>query len=148
MRSILSFVAGCLVLGAATAAQAPSRRATAPAPRVVGSMSELMVQLLRPTSDAVFYITTRTPATDAEWFELQAKTLTLAESANLLMMPARARGRDQWMQDAQLLLDAGRAAFEAARARDVAKLEALNDQLYRSCVACHEHFRPGYGRRP
>jgi hypothetical protein len=151
MRSILSFAAGCLVLGAAAAAQAPAPQATAPsqpAQQAVGSMSELMVQLLRPTSDAVFYITTRTPATDAEWLELQAKTLTLAESANLLMMPARARGRDQWMQDAGLLLDAGRAAFEAVRAKDVARLEALNDQLYRSCVACHEHFRPGYGRRP
>ena len=148
MRSILSFAAGCLVLGATVAAQAPSPQGTAPAPQAVGSMSELMVQLLRPTSDAVFYITTRTPATDAEWLDLQAKTLTLAESANLLMMPARARGRDQWMQDARLLLEAGRAAFEAARARDVAALEALNDPLYRSCVACHEHFRPGYGRRP
>jgi hypothetical protein len=142
MRTILSFVAGCLVVvGSSVAAQAP-------APQAVGSMSELMVQLLRPTSDAVFYITTRTPATDAEWLDLQARTLTLAESANLLMMPARARGREQWLRDAKLLLDAGRAAFEAARAHDVKKLEALNDQLYESCVACHTHFRPGYGRKP
>ncbi|MCC7179842.1 MAG: hypothetical protein IT177_15795 [Acidobacteria bacterium] len=141
MRSILSFVAGCLVLGAAPVAQAP-------VPQPVGSVSELMVQILRPTSDAVFYIATRTPATEAEWRDLQARTLTLAESANLLMMPERARGRDQWMKDARRLLDAGRAAFEAARAKDVARLEALNDQLYESCVACHTHFRPGYGRRP
>lgn len=122
--------------------------AQAPVPQPVGSVSELMVQILRPTSDAVFYIATRTPATEAEWRDLQARTLTLAESANLLMMPGRARGRDQWMKDARRLLDAGRAAFEAARAKDVARLEALNDQLYESCVACHTHFRPGYGRRP
>lgn len=141
MRNSLSFLAGCLLLGATAAAQAP-------APQAVGSMSELMVQLLRPTSDAVFYITTRTPATDGEWLDLQAKTLTLAESANLLMMPARARGRAQWMQDAKLLLDAGRAAFEAAKAKDVKRLEALSDQMYEACVACHQHFRPGYGRRP
>lgn len=122
--------------------------AQAPVPQPVGSVSELMVQILRPTSDAVFYIATRTLATEAEWRDLQARTLTLAESANLLMMPGRARGRDQWMKDARRLLDAGRAAFEAARAKDVARLEALNDQLYESCVACHTHFRPGYGRRP
>lgn len=122
--------------------------AQAPVPQPVGSVSELMVQILRPTSDAVFYIATRTPATEAEWRDLQARTLTLAESANLLMMPGRARGRDQWMKDARRLLDAGRAAFEAARAKDVARLETLNDQLYESCVACHTHFRPGYGRRP
>ena len=29
----------------------------------------------------------------------------------------------------------------------VAALEALNDQLYRSCVQCHRNFRTGYGRR-
>jgi cytochrome c556 len=107
-----------------------------------------MVHLLRPTSDAVFYIATRMPATDAEWGELQAKTLVLAETANLLMLPERTRGRAQWQKDAQRLLDAGRAAVVAARKRDVAGLEALNDQLYASCTTCHEHFRPGYARRP
>ena len=47
-----------------------------------------MVHMIYPTSDAVFYITTRAPKTDEEWAALQAKTLTLAESANLLMMPS------------------------------------------------------------
>ena len=120
----------------------------AQAPRAVGSMSELMVQVLYPTSDAIFYISTRTPKTDAEWLELQAKTLTLAESANLLMMPSRARGRDQWLKDSKLVLDVGTAAFKAAKAKDVAALEALSDELYESCVTCHQHFRPNYGRKP
>ena len=107
-----------------------------------------MIRMIYPTSDAVFYISTRTPTTDAEWGELQAKTLTLAESANLLMMPGRARDQDRWMQDAQLMLDAGRAAFRAAKAKDVAALDALNDQLYTSCTSCHSHYRTNYGRRP
>jgi len=111
-------------------------------------MSELMVHLIYPTSDAVFYITSRTPKTDAEWVELQAKTLTLAESANLLMMPSRARGRDQWIEDSKLMLDVGMAAFKAAKAKDAAALEALSDQLYESCTTCHVHFRPGYGKKP
>jgi hypothetical protein len=128
-----------------TAAQRPTP--TAPASRPVGTMSDLMIHILYPASDAVFYISTRTPATDAEWAALQAQTLMLAESANLLMMPGRTRGRAQWLTDAQLLLDAGQAAFAAAKARDVSALEALSDRLYESCVACHEHFRPGYGKR-
>jgi hypothetical protein len=111
-----------------------------------GTMSELMVHMIHPTSDAIFYISTRTPKTDAEWAELQAKTLTLAESANLLMMPTRARGRDQWIKDARLMLDVGTAAFKAAKAKDVAALEGLSDQLYESCTTCHQHFRPGYGK--
>lgn len=126
---------------------APAAAAAAPI-RPVGTMSELMVHLIRPTSDAVFYITSRTPSTSEEWTTLQAQTLMLAESANLLLLPAHARGRAQWLADTRLMLDAGKKAFEAAKAKDVAALEALNDALYQSCVTCHEHFRPGYGKRP
>lgn len=134
-------IAAILVAGAATlTAQAPVQQ------QVVGTMSELMVQMIYPTSDAIFYITTRTPKTDQEWLELQGKTLTLAESANLLMMPSRARGREQWLKDSKLMLDAGVAAFKAAKAKDLAALEALSDQLYESCTTCHQHFRPGYGK--
>lgn len=125
-----------------------ARGPAAPAPRPIGTMSELMVHLIRPTSDAVFYITSRTPATEEAWGTLQAQTLLLAEAGHLLLMPSRARGRGQWMSDATLMLEAGRKAFAAATAKDVAALEALNDELYQSCVQCHQHFRPGYGRRP
>jgi hypothetical protein len=112
------------------------------------TMSELMVKIIYPASDAIFYITTREPKTEAEWVELQGKALAVAESANLLMTPGRARDQDRWMQDAKLMLDAGRAAFRAAKAKDVAALDALNDQLYTSCTSCHQHYRPNYGRRP
>ena len=117
-------------------------------PAIVGTMSDLMVKVIYPASDAIFYITTRQPTSDAEWGELQGKALMVAESANLLMMPGRARDEDRWMQDAKLMLDAGRAAYRAARAKDLAALEALNDQLYESCTSCHQHYRPNYGRRP
>jgi len=113
----------------------------------VGTMSELMVDIIYPASDAVFYISTRTPSTSEEWMALQGQTLMLAESANLLMMPDRARDLDQWMSDARLMLDAGEAAYRAAKDRDVAALEALSDPLYESCVTCHQHYRPDYGRR-
>jgi hypothetical protein len=113
----------------------------------VGTMSELMVKVIYPASDALFYITTRTPATEAEWNELQGKALIVAESGNILMMPGYARDRDQWMADARLLRDAGAAAFAAAKKKDVAALEALNEQLYESCTSCHQHYRANYGRR-
>jgi hypothetical protein len=106
-----------------------------------------MIKILYPDADAVFYITTRTPTTEAEWGELQAKTLMLAETANLLMMPGRLRDEKQWVEDAKLLREAGAAAYKAARAKDVPALEGLNDQLYQSCVQCHMHYRPNYGRR-
>ena len=70
----------------------------------------------------------------------------LAESANLLMMPGRARDQKQWMADAKLMLDAGAAAVKAAKAKNVEAISALSDQLMESCTSCHRHYRPGYGQ--
>ena len=61
-----------------------------PAPMPIGTMSELMIDLIYPTSDAILYISSRTPTNDVEWNELRAKALTLAEAANLIMTPPRA----------------------------------------------------------
>jgi hypothetical protein len=111
----------------------------------VGTMSELMIHIIYPTSDAVFYISSRTPTTDAEWTALQASTLTLAESANLLMMPGRTRA-GQWNADSRLMLDAAWGAFKAAKAKNLEGVEAVSDRLYESCVSCHKAYRPDYGK--
>ena len=151
---VVTLAAGARVTGQSPAPPSPPKTAGAAAPapaaplRPVGTMSELMVHLIRPTSDAVFYITSRTPTTEAEWVALQAQTLTLAEAGNLLLLPAHARGRAQWIADARLMLEAGKKAFTAAKAKDLAALEALNDEMYESCVSCHTYFRAGYGKRP
>lgn len=147
-----ALAAACTTSAAET--PAPPQGGAAPSPLAalaehsygVGTMSELMVDIIYPASDAVFYIATRTPQSSEEWAVLQGQTLMLAESANLLMMPDRARDLDQWMRDARLMLDAGEAAYRAAKDRDVPALEALSDPLYESCVTCHMHYRPDYGR--
>ncbi len=131
---------------AASLAQAAST--DRPPTRNVGSMSDLMVKIIYPASDALFYIESRTPNTAAEWTTLEGQALMLAESANLLMMPGRARDQKQWMADAKLMLDAGAAAVKAAKARDVQAIAALSDQLMESCTTCHKNYRPGYGQRP
>ncbi len=144
-------VSAIALLAGTAFGQALSAQQSAPDPldglKPIGTVSELMIRLIYPTSDAVFYIATRTPTTEAEWGILEGQTLMLAEAANLLMMPSRARGREQWIMDARLLLDVGEAALRAAQDRDVDALSDLNDQLYQSCITCHQHFRPGYGRR-
>ena len=133
------------VMVGATLAQAAS---SGPPTRNVGSMSDLMVKIIYPTSDALFYIESRTPTTDAEWNALEGQALMLAESANLLMMPGRARDQKQWMADAKLMLDAGALAVKAAKTKNVEAVSALSDQLLESCTSCHKHYRPGYGQKP
>ena len=151
MRSLsvpVALLISVTALGAQT--QAPARKPASPATPAsptlrVGTMSELMVHMIYPTSDAVFYISSRTPTTDAEWATLQAQTLTLAESANLLLMPGRTRA-GQWNRDARQMLDAAAAAFKGAKAKDTAAIEAVSDQLLESCTSCHKAYRPNYGK--
>jgi hypothetical protein len=145
----LAFV---FLIGATLSAQAPSATKTAapgqPPTRNVGSMSDLMVKIIYPASDALFYIESRTPKTDAEWTVLEGQALMVAESANLLMLPGRARDQKQWMADARLMLEAGAAAVKAAKTKNVDGIAALSDQLMESCTSCHKNYRPGYGRKP
>ena len=128
---------------AAALSQAASDR---PPTRNVGSMSDLMVKIIYPASDALFYIESRAPKTDAEWTVLEGQALMLAESANLLMMPGRARDQKQWMADAKLMLDAGADALKFAKVRNVEAIAGLSDRHYESCTSCHKHYRPDYGK--
>jgi len=128
---------------AASVIQAASDR---PPTRTVGSMSDLMVKIIYPASDALFYIESRTPATAAEWTTLEGQALMVAESANLLMMPGRARDQKQWMADAKLMLDVGADALKFAKVKNVDAIAGLSDRLYESCTSCHKHYRRDYGK--
>src|SRR5262245_13319885 len=111
------------------------------------TMSQLMIDPIYPASDAIFYISTRTPANDADWRALETKTTALAAAAQALTGPTYFRDRTRWMADAKLMIDASAAAVEATKRRDVSALVGLNDALYTSCVQCHQDYRPNYGRR-
>ena len=122
--------------------------AQAPSPfQPVGNMSQLMIDVIYPTSDALFYAERNAPQNDHDWGVLRGNALMLAESGNLLMMGARARDQGNWIKDARLLVDVGTAAFQATQAKDLSAVLALNDQLYAACVTCHQEYRPNYGRR-
>src|SRR5262245_21092194 len=126
----------------------PALASQAPAPAGPRTMSDIMVKVLYPNADAIFYIETRTPADEAGWTMLREQTRQLSEAAAELTVPRWARGREQWLADAKLLVDASAAASQAVSRRDVKALVDLNDALYTSCVQCHQHYRPNYGRRP
>jgi len=145
MRIIVLFFVFCMVPGSGLA-QAPP--AEAPSIKSVGTMSELMLGIIFPTSDEIFYVSRNENKTAKDWVDLRNNALILAESANLLMAENRALDKDRWMKDARLLRDVGNKAFIAAKAKDLPALEALNSELYEACQSCHEHYRPGYRRRP
>jgi hypothetical protein len=82
---------------AAAAQAAPARPATAQGFSPVGSILEVMLEIVDPIADAIFESvsvvitangTTETqPRTDAEWLAVRHNALILAEAGNLLKMP-------------------------------------------------------------
>jgi hypothetical protein len=114
----------------------------------MGTMSELMIDVIYPTSNSVFYIFREPPKNEVEWDNFKTQALTLAESANLLMMPLRARDQEKWMADAKLLWEVGNKAYRVAQAKNLDAILALNDELNTASVQCHMDYRPVYGRRP
>ena len=128
-----------ILMAGAALAQAPSFKP-------VGSMSQLMVNIIYPTSDAIFYVDRAVPKNEVEWNALQNQALMLAESGNLLMMTGRVRDQGNWIKDSQMLVDAGAAAYKATLAKDLDAVRAVNDQLYAACVTCHQQYRPNYGK--
>jgi len=144
LRLLALFIASGIVL-----AQAPATPpAETPGIKSMGSMKEIMLDMIYPTSDQIFYVARDEKKTEKDWVDIRRAALMLAESANLLMAPNRALDKDQWMRDAMLLQDVGNKAYKAAKVKDEEGLEALNAELYEACQSCHVHYRPGYRRRP
>ena len=135
MRRPGSCLLGVLVLAAALAAQVQSD-----ALQPVATMKQLMVDVIHPASNNILLLVNRGgPGNDTEWAEVRRNAMTLAESANLLIMRNRAPG---WIADAKLLGEVGSAAYKAAEAKDVKSLASLAERIDASCTACHKAFRP------
>src|SRR5216117_3276236 len=104
-----------LMVVAAGAIMAQAQDAAQP----VGTMGELMTSMVYPAAnDLLLSIARGGPKDDKEWMAAQRSAVLLGESGNVLMMRGHARDQGDWMTNAKLLVDAGTAAYRAARARD------------------------------
>lgn len=113
----------------------------------VGTMRELMIDIIYPTSDAIFYVDREPLKTQHDWDVLKTNALTLAESGNLLLMDGRARDQKNWVLESKMLIDLGAKAYKAAQDKNLDAIRGLNDALNAACVTCHYQYRPGYHRR-
>ena len=114
-------IAGAGLLAVAALAQAPSQPPSLPPTQFqpVGTMRELMIDIIYPTSDAIFYVDREPPKNQHDWDVLRGQALMLAESGNLLMMDGRARDQKNWITESKMLIDLGAKAFKAAQAKDL-----------------------------
>jgi hypothetical protein len=145
MKARLAVVAvGCLL--------AACRAATPPAPpfRTVASTKQLMEAIVDPSADVIWEAvgsvmtpegtTELAPRTDDEWATVQYGALALAESGNLLLLPSRAGGNEEWIRLSQQLIDLSEKTSKAAEARNVTAVFDLGAEIYDVCSNCHRQF--------
>ncbi|MGH9384239.1 MAG: hypothetical protein ACRD2N_08155 [Vicinamibacterales bacterium] len=145
MHTRLAVVAvGCLLAGCRAAGP------TGPPFRSVATTKQLMNAIVDPAADVVWEAvgtvitpsgtTEIAPASDEEWAAVQNGALALAESGNLLLLPARAGGNEEWMKLAQQLIDLSEKASKAAEGKNAAAVFDLGAEIYGVCTNCHRQF--------
>ena len=90
----------------------------------------------------------KAPSNDDEWAVVRMNAIQLAESGNLLMMPARTGGSAEWVTHAQDLTTQSLRALKAAEAKDKDALFTIGGDIYDVCTNCHKQFALNLAPRP
>lgn len=136
-------ILGSSVAHAKTRGAAPqANREAAGNFQAVGTLSDVMVSMVYPAANNILLSAYRGgPQDDKEWLSIQRNAVLLAESGNVLLMRGPAGGQGDWAKDAKMLVDAGAAAYKAARAKDANALMAVAQPLNAACTTCHKQYR-------
>jgi hypothetical protein len=113
------------------------------------SVKDLMDATVEPNADGVFDsavwvngVATGVPTTDEEWEAVEHHALTLAEVANLLMMPGRAKDQGPWMDQARKLQDVAMAAAKATQTKSLEEMLKVGGPIDVACDNCHKLYPP------
>jgi hypothetical protein len=135
-KTLLAFVSLVLVfLSTPTKAQAPAFQP-------VGTVRQIMLGIVAPSSDVIFKVPNEAPKNDKEWKTVQGSALMLAEAGNLLLMPGRVKANPDWTKFAKTLTAQGSRAFKAANAKDAKSLEDIGNDIDQVCEDCHAKYLP------
>ena len=149
-----------LSLTAVTTAQAPARDP-------VGTLALVMRAILFPNSNILFDTQSRDPDAPPEttaaggtvsatfssiytgWGLVEAASVALAESAQLIMMPGRSCenglpvpvGNADFQQFARDLVDVGTRAYEIAQSKNLDAMVEITNEVAGACENCHAVYR-------
>ena len=178
MPLFLSLCLALLVaLGAAACRSQSDEAAASTLPPFVPDVTikELMLNVIDTNADVVWLSVTTVasaeglvetrPKTDEEWARVRAGAITLAEAANLLMIPGRrvarpgeksetpgvelepeemdvliAKDRASWDKHARALYDAAMIAAKAAERKDADKIFEIGESIEHACEGCHRSY--------
>ena len=82
------------------------------------------------------------PTTEAGWEAAENGAATVAEAANLLLLPSRRRDDGDWVKYAQTLSDVALEALAATEARDSVRMGVVGGKLDEACETCHHRYLP------
>jgi hypothetical protein len=116
----------------------------------VATVKQIMESTITPAAEVLFDsvgtvisasgVEEIAPKNEQEWVAVRNSAWTLAESGNLLMIPARAKDNGEWMKMAQALVDVGMVAVKAADSRNPEVLFDAGGQVYVVCQQCHDKY--------
>jgi cytochrome c556 len=176
MRTLcLPFLAGLVVcLGACQPPASPAGEY-----KTTFTIREIMDAMVMPPAEAVWGAVSYVdgpeptgPKNDEEWTKVRRHAITLAESADLILMPGRrtakpgekavdpksqldpeqidaliAKDRPDWTQQAHKLHDAAMAVAKATEQKNGKELASAGDALLEVCSKCHEkYWYPNQGK--
>lgn len=134
--------------------------------RPAASIAEIMQSIVVPASNALWQAGAEdAPTSDEGWQSLRASAVTLAESANSLLIPGRAANVPgatpeypdaelapaeiealiasqwpAWAAFSQVLHEAAMQAVRGVDTEDIDAVIAAGDTLYGACEGCHKQF--------
>ncbi len=146
---VLSVFSMSLLLAVAVTAQSS-------APEISGTVNDVMIGIIFPSSNIVFEAQSTDPNAPGDnpfdfyggWIKVRSASIAVAESANLLTIPGRmcangtaapvdAADWQGWVVD---MREAGEAAYEAAESESQDAITATTERLSASCSECHARY--------
>ncbi len=113
-------------------------------------MHDLMAHFLTPASEKIwestgFVITEEgefslEPNDQEGWDEVMFGAQAIIESSQLLILPHRSKGRQDWIAFSSLLQPIGKRALTAAENQNSELLFQVGADLYQACVSCHNVY--------
>lgn len=116
--------------------------------RLPVSHNDVMVALINDAADPIWVAAWREPKDESDWRKLERLGTQLEVGGALLQFPGTGMADETWSSQPEWndwsgqLRDAGEAANEAARLRDVEAISAAGDRIVEVCEGCHMKFKP------
>lgn len=148
--SVALFISGMGFIIAGARTMRTAAPVDAPITTPVASIKQIMNGIVMPAADVVYKAvgTTSTakgveeiaPRNDKEWAVVSNSAAALVESGNLLLLSGRALDKGDWVKMTRAFIDAGKAALEAAEAKNADGILTAGGDLNASCDTCHAKY--------